>query len=349
MKIYCDESGYTGADLLEAGQPYFVYCGVSTDKNTEKEILNFIYDNYPIQNNEIKGKLLVNNSKGRQVISHIFKKYSKHARIVFHDKKYALAAKIVEYGVEPYLSSNQLFYESQLNQFLATGLYASFISNDKSAESLFQEFLIIARGKKQFAKSDLHSMSKGNAIVDWVIAIINHNPNIFLKEIKTTSGSPEKWILDLTMTSLLGILTDWSKDGSALEVMCDNSKVFIDNPLVDTFNQMGLVGSKADFLGVKLGFNLVGDIKNGDSATNAGLQIADLFSSTVFYCLKNKGTDFSNEIMKLVLKNCTCKPASFCVMPYLKFDAKAFKKDKNYYFRLMQIIYIEILRRIPKR
>lgn len=342
MKIYCDESGYTGADLLEKTQPYFVYSGVKLDDQTTKEIKDYIYNNYNIQNDEIKGKLIVNNHKGREVISHIFKKYSKIARIVFHDKKYALAGKIIEYGIEPYLSSNYDFYNSKLNDFLATGLYASFITKDESAETFFEDFLLVMRGKKTFEESSFHSLSKDNPLIEWILNIVTHNPRIVLEEIQNTEGEAEKWILDLTMTSLLGILTDWSKKGDKLNVICDNSKVFIDNPVVEILNGMGLVGSRQEFLGTKLGFNLEGDITNADSKENVELQIADLFSSTVFYCLKNQNTQFSKDIMKIVIKNSICTPQTFCVMPKIKSHKKEFEKKKKYYYSLMHSIYNEV-------
>lgn len=342
MKIFCDESGYTGSDLLEVGQPYFVYSGVNLDDKTTNEIKDYIYNNYNIQNDEIKGKLIVNNHKGREVIRHIFKKYGKIARVVFHDKKYALAAKIIEYGVESYLSSNYVFYATKLNDFLATGLYASFITKDESAEKIFEDFLLVMRGKKTFEESSFHSLSKENPLIEWILDIMTHNPTIVLDEIQTKEGEPEKWILDLTMTSLLGILTDWSKYGDKLEVTCDNSKVFIDNPIVETFNKMGLVGSRAKFLGATLGFNLEGEIVNADSKENIELQIADLFSSTIFYCLKNQNTQFSKDIMKIVLKNCLCTPETFCVMPKIKSHKKEFENNKYYYYSLMYSIYNDI-------
>lgn len=342
MKIYCDESGYTGADLLEEFQPYFVYSGVKLDDETTKEIKNYIYNNYNIQNGEIKGKLIVSNKKGQEVIKHIFRKYSRIARIVFHDKKYALAGKIVEYGIEPYLSSNYIFYNSKLNDFLATGLYASFITKDESAETFFEDFLLLMRGKKTLVETSFHSISKDNPLLEWIIEIVTHNPTIFFEEIQTSTGEAERWILDLTVTSLLGILTDWSKKGDKLNVICDNSKVFIDNPVFETFNEMGLVGSRTEFLGIKLGFNLEGDIINADSKENVELQIADLFSSTVFYCLKNQDTQFSKEIMKIVFKNSICTPHSFCVMPKIKSHKKEFEKKKDYYYSLMQLIYNDV-------
>ncbi|HVN47676.1 MAG TPA: hypothetical protein VMU30_02525, partial [Bacteroidota bacterium] len=264
------------------------------------------------------------------------------ARVVFHDKKYALAAKIIEYGVEPYLHSNFIFYTSKLNEFLATGLYASFITKEESAERIFEDFLSVMRGKKSFKESSFNSLSKENPLIEWLLDIITHNPKIVLDEIQAKEGQTGKWILDLTMTSLLGILTDWSKNGDKLEVICDNSKVFLNNPIVETFNKMGLVGSRVEFLGTKLGFDLEGEIINADSKENVELQIADLFSSTVFYCLKNPNTQFSKNIMKNVIKNSICKPKTFCVMPNIKSNKKEFEKNKYYYYLLMYTIYNEV-------
>lgn len=343
MNIFCDEAGYTGPDLLEEKQAYFVYSGVSLDSEITIEIKNYIYANYNIQNEEIKGKLLVNNKSGQKVIRHVFNNYSKLARIVFHDKKYALAAKIIEYGIEPHLQSNYLFYTSKLNRFLATGLYASFITKNESAELLFDEFLLILRGKKTFNKSSFKSLSNKNPLIKWLIDIATSNPKVTLDEISAGEGRVEKWVLDLTMTSLLCILTDWSKNGDALQVTCDNSKVFIENPIVETFNKMGVIGSKVDFLGVKLGFNLKGKIENADSKSSIELQIADLFSSTVFYCLKNPDTQFSKEIMTIVQANCLCKPESFCVIPQLGIEMREFEPNKNFYYSLMYSIYKQVM------
>ena len=108
---------------------------------------------------------------------------------------------------------------------------------------------------------------------------------------------------------------------------------------------MGLIGSRADFLGIPLGFNLKGEIKNADSKSSNELQIADLFSSTVFYCLKNQETQFSKDIMKIVLKDCLCTPETFCVMPKIKSHEKEFEEKKFYYYSLMYSIYNDIIKK----
>ena len=119
MKIFCDESGYTGADLLEVVQPYFVYSGVMLTKKHTQEIKDYIYKNYKIQNEEIKGKLLMGNSKGQKIALHIFDKYGHLARIVFHDKKYVLAAKIIEFGNA--ISTESIYLAISLSLVISLG------------------------------------------------------------------------------------------------------------------------------------------------------------------------------------------------------------------------------------
>jgi len=342
MKIYCDESGYTGVDLLEESQPYFVYSGVNLSDKVANEIKTYIFDNYNIQNSEIKGKNLVNNPQGQAVLTHIFEKYSRFARIVFHDKKFALAAKIVEYGIEPYLTSNYFFYVSKFNCFIAIGLYAALITKDKSAESLFEDFLSLMRGRITFENSSFYSLSQSNPLIEWLVDIMTHDPRLILKEIQSKENQPKKWILDLTMTSLLGILSNWSEAGDELEVICDNSKTFKDNPVLEALNQIGLAGKRADFLGSRLGFKLKEKILNADSKDLIGLQIADLFSSTVFYCLKNQHKQFSKDIMKLVEKNCLCKPDSFCLIPEFNTFKIDFEKNKTLYLSQIYSIYTHV-------
>jgi len=339
MKIYCDESGYTGADLLQPDQPYFVYAGVHLDEKTTSSIIRYIRSNVDVQSNEIKGKHLVNTRQGRAVIKHIFSRYGRRARIVYHDKKYALAGKIIEYGIEPYLPSNHLFYASKFHLFLASALYANFLSQEESAEKLFQNFLLLMRGKKTFDEASLHSISKNDAVMEWLLDIITHKPEIILDEIQTADGESQPWILGLTMNSLLGILTDWSKEGKSLQVICDNSKVFERDPLIHSLNQIGASGATGDFLGTKFGFKLDDKISYGDSIQMPELQIADLFSSTVFYCLKNPETQFSKEIMKIVVNRCLCKPTTFCVLPQLASFKNKIKKNAELFQQMMAAIY----------
>ena len=345
MKIYCDESGFTGDDLLETNQPYFVYSAVSLTDEILDEIVNYVYNNYNIQNGEIKGKNLVNNKNGQNVVKYIFENYSQYARLVYHDKKYALAGKIVEYAVEPYLKSNFQFYQSKLHIYLASGFYLAFHINDYSAEALFEDFLALVRKKKTYEETIFYSSEKENDFLKWLFDIVSHSPEIMLNEIQHQDENPQtKWILDLTLTSLFGLLTEWSKNGEELEVICDDSKVFKNSSIIKSYNSMGLKNSRAEFLGTTIGFNLKRDIVNSDSKSTIGLQIADLFSSTIFYCLKNMDSDFSKYIMAIVYKKCLCSPETFCIMPTIIEDVKEYDNEKLlFYRRFMAFIYNDVM------
>src|ERR1035437_2023943 len=136
MTIYCDESGYTGADLLEVNQPYFVFSGVVLSEQNILDIERTIRSNYLVQG-EIKGRNIIQSKKGQDTILKVFNEYSENCKVVFHEKKYALAAKIFEYAIEPNLISNQLAYETGFHKYISTGLYAYFVNSKYDAENIF--------------------------------------------------------------------------------------------------------------------------------------------------------------------------------------------------------------------
>ena len=339
MKIYCDESGYTGADLLEANQPYFVYSGVKLDERDRNEAISLIYSNYKIQGKEIKARNLLQNEQGKKAILKLFDAYGANARIVYFDKKFSLAAKIFEYAVEPNLKSNYLAYQSGFNIFIATGLYLYFLYTDVDTEKLFRLFLAELRGQKNAESIFLFEHKNSESfILWWTFEIVKFNPEKFYSEIKN-GDKIDGWILDLTSAAMMVILTDWSKHGDELTVICDDSNLFKANRFVAALNMMGRSKVRADFLGTPIGFSLKKDIQTANSIKEPGLQIADIFSSTVAYCMNNKGTPFSQTILDIVEKQCLCTPSSFCMMP--NYEIMKNKEDVDFYIRFMKMIWQE--------
>ncbi len=331
MDIYCDESGYTGRNLLSEDQPYFVYSAVKLDQTEIEDTFSIVTGGYKMQNGEIKGNTVVKSPRGREVILEVFKKYSQNARLVFHDKKYALAGKIVEAGVEPYLKSNFHFYKSGLNIFIASGLYSFFLTKEDSAEKLFSEFELISKGKLSIEESSIGKEGSSIPLIDWLFTLISTNKEIFEYELKGGELN-DKLTLDLTTTSILGLLSEWGKEETELSVICDNSKVFLDNPVFDMLQGLGSTGKRTEILKCKIGYSLKHDIEYKDSKEVPGLQVADLFSSTVFYCLKNPKDDFSIEILKMVHENCICTPASFCLLPETDIEELIKSAPRHYEF-----------------
>jgi hypothetical protein len=340
MNIYCDESGYTGVNLLSEDQPYFVYSAVNLNQEIIEDIIEIISNSYNLQSGEIKGNRIVKSSKGRESIKRVFLKYSKNVRLVFHDKKFALAGKIVETGIEPYLKSNSYFYQTGLNRFIASGLYVLFMSKQASAEVLINQFEKFAKGQITVEDISIGINDSNEPLIDWLFMLISTNLEIFKNELSSDEGK-NKFIFDLTTTSLFGLLSEWGKNNALMNVLCDSSKVFINNPVFEMLKNIGKRGERVEILGGHVGYKLIENIEYKDSKEEIGLQIADLFSSTVFYCLKNQKHEFSQEILKIVLNDCLCSPQSFCLMP--ETDIEELINNANSHFQFMDYILKDAL------
>ena len=336
MKIYCDEAGHTGKNLMDENQEFFVYAGLNLEGDLPDQILDFVKSNYNYQGGEFKGKNLVKSSKGRKLIVQLFKEYGSLARIVFHDKKYALACKIIEYGIEPYLEgNNMLFYLTQLNKFLAYELYEQFTKSDLAAENIYKDFYMILTGDLTFDKSEMKKLVPTNSTIKWILDIVYTNPQLIIDEI----GEFNRWVLDIVTTSMIGIFSDFSKNGEALDITCDESQ-FFNNPIIEYINNMGVKDSRTEILGINLGYKLKDNIKIENSKEVAGLQVADIFASSVFYALKNTNKEFSESILPL-LPNSFCTPGTYCVLPE---NIDALNDNKVVHF-----LYTYLMRDIEKR
>ena len=67
--IYCDESGFTGPNLSDGEQPFFVYTSVAISEALASEILAKVNKDFKLQSQEIKGRVLVKSSRGQKSIS----------------------------------------------------------------------------------------------------------------------------------------------------------------------------------------------------------------------------------------------------------------------------------------
>lgn len=144
MPIYCDESGYTGSNLLVTAQPYFVYAALNAAEKEIDEFYNYLKSKYKFQG-ELKGANLMHTSGGKRAIQELFRRFENNVKIIFHHKKYALACKFFEYTYEPVIANkNSFFYQMRFNRFVAHLFYISFEKSENSAEKvfvLFQDFL----------------------------------------------------------------------------------------------------------------------------------------------------------------------------------------------------------------
>ena len=301
-KIYFDEAGYSGNNLLDNSQPLYCYLGIEdVDGKLKEKFLNLKNLHRYKTDLEIKGANLSKSVKGQKFLIDLWNTFGNECKFVLHDKKFALACKMFEYVYEPvYSNVNTLFYQINFHKFIATSMYNLFMNSDHSAEQLFNGFY-------QFIKN------KGNESLDKYIqscGIVETSPlyyfSLFCEKHKTEIASDidftdkrEKFILDLTLTSLYNLLGIFSNGNSeAMEIHCDNSKpiandksfwkAFVGNTRIVYDTELGS--------GTQLTFNLSQEPILDDSKTIIQLQVADMLASSVYQAYLHPDSDFSKKI-----------------------------------------------------
>jgi hypothetical protein len=112
--VYCDESGNSGPNYLEKEQPFYVLAGwaVPHDAIVEASVaVERTRQNYSPQRNELKSGTLLKGDKNRFAIVSLLETLGRLGCIpvyMFAEKKYCVAAKIVETFLDP-------FYNNELN------------------------------------------------------------------------------------------------------------------------------------------------------------------------------------------------------------------------------------------
>ena len=306
--IFCDESGFTGSDLFSSKDPYFVFASVSIDPHVAEDYVRKIIHNskYNIQNNELKGALLVKYSKGRDIAKNTLEEFSQNTAAYVFDKKFALSAKLFEYIFEPVLSKKStLFYDIGFNRFISNILYLSFLANEEISGKLLLQFQNTMRGGEfQELYNLLNSIKPTDdlsPIIDGIKTFTNHYRLLIIEELNLLRQAPTtaSWVLELSTTALFQLLAHWGEIIESMEVYFDDSKPI--SAQSDIFNAMINRSDKA-YINIydrkhPLVFNLSQRITSRKSLKCPGIQIADVIASTLNYCLKNPELNFSKECM----------------------------------------------------
>ena len=308
--IFFDESGYTGNNLLSANQPVFAYASVAIHPSDAENICKETIERFHIKGNELKGANLVRYPLGREAVTWVITQCRDISLIVVADKIFALSGKFFEYIFEPILQdNNSLFYAIGFHKFIANLIYIMFKANTEYVEHSLTEFESLMRSQDPSAfKRMLEPLGTGLTINDPFGSILTfaicHEKGI-LRELKSLPREDgiARWMLELTVTSLFWLLSSWSEQYEPIEVICDESKPLFENQ--DIFDAM--VGRK-DKIYMKLGaqkevrltYNLSGPIKFQNSKESAGIQIADIISSSVAFSLNNPHNRLAQQWLEML-------------------------------------------------
>ncbi len=148
QEIYCDESGFTGGNLLDEDTPFFAYATVAVTHEEAKEFVEGVIKDYKVQTSELKFQKLIKYNRGRQAITHILKTFTPHAKVAVSHKKYNLACKFYEYIFEPAIArKSSIFYALDFHKFIAHLLYSHFEQKSEYADAIFNDFYNLMKAK----------------------------------------------------------------------------------------------------------------------------------------------------------------------------------------------------------
>jgi hypothetical protein len=302
QRIYFDESGFTGNNLLNPDQKFFAYASVATDDQEAKDFVLGIIKKYGIQNGELKGSKLVKFNKGKKAIDEIFEYYEGRLKISVSDKKFALACKFFEYIFEPCFSDiNSLFYDIGFHRFIANFLYLEFIARGAGAEEIFSEFEALMNTKDESSLEGIFSSSanhENSPIITKIREFAQYRAKDIREELSSLGDSGVgKWILDLTNTALFTLLAHWGTEFDEVTAVCDPSK-----PLQHQQTMFdAMIGRKDQLFSERSGkrhpitFNLSGPIEFKDSKTTHGIQIADAVAAAAVYVFSGADDDHARR------------------------------------------------------
>lgn len=304
-RIYFDESGNSGNNLLDSAQPLFCYLGLEDSNNTViNKFLSLKKEHKYSEQLETKGANLSKSQKGQKFLIALWNEFGDSAKFVLHDKKFALACKMFEYVYEPVFANvSTLFYQINFHKYIAISMYDLFSQNDSTAEQLFNGFYAFIKDKGQVSLSN-HIISCN---------IMKTSPLFYFGEFcsqyKTEIASDidftdkaDKYILDLTLTSLYNLLGCFSAGSpEPMEVHCDNSKpIANDMSFWEAFiNNENIVYAPFFDSSFQLTFNITQKPILEDSKEVVQLQIADLLVSSIYQAYLHPDLNFSNDIKKL--------------------------------------------------
>jgi hypothetical protein len=302
QRIYFDESGFTGNNLLNPDQKFFAYASVATDDQEAKDFVLRIIKKYGIQNGELKGSKLVKFNKGRKAIDEIFDYYEGRLKISISDKKFALACKFFEYIFEPCFSDiNSLFYGVGFHRFIANILYVEFIARGAGAEEIFGEFEALMGTKDETNLQGIFSSSvhpENSLIITQIREFAQCRADDIREELSSLNDSGVgKWILDLTNSALFNLLAHWGTEFPEITAVCDPSK-----PLQHEQTMFDvMIGRKDQLFSEGFGekhpitFNLSGPIEFLDSKTTHGIQIADAVAAAAVHVFSGADDDHARR------------------------------------------------------
>ena len=289
--IYCDEAGFTGNNMLDAMQPFFLFGSVDVEEKRAQELLSRAITEFRLQREkELKGQNLIKHQRGRNAIKWLMKECDQNFHLVFNDKAFAIAGKFFEIIFEPLLAAhNTFFYKIDFHRFISNVIYYSLKARKPLAVEAINNIQSIFSKRDNPARLIRDHRLNPSLLLDTIFSFCQLNEEAIRSQIDdlTDRGNlTNKWYLDLSLTSLHTTLMFWGQKYPELKVICDDSVPLSENRDIITLSGLAAEGSL--LLNPSPPKFKVNEVSFGKSHEHPSLQLADLFASSASYALNKQ-------------------------------------------------------------
>ncbi|WP_428068221.1 DUF3800 domain-containing protein [Chryseobacterium gambrini] len=303
-KIYFDESGNTGADLLNEDQKVFVLSS-NIFSDSECQELKGLFQNP----NELHFIKLKNSQKGREsiinLLNHKLISEEKVSLYIAH-KEVATVAQIVDQLIEPVSYNRKIdIYKYGLNiQF--TNLIFHFGNafwNKELYENLLKNFIKMFRVKDNDSKREFYKTA--NELYESVedeykkllLPIIDSE--IIIDDILKNT---DKFTIDLTLSCFMVLCDNWYKKiKMKFDAIFDNSKQMEHyKHYVEFLKNMNVPLQEIGYGSRKMTFPAqINEFRLTDSLNEINIQIADILASAITFMYNNKNPKYENFVNQI--------------------------------------------------
>ncbi|MCR5317741.1 MAG: DUF3800 domain-containing protein [Treponema sp.] len=291
-RIFFDESGNTGPDLLNKEQPLYILC--STDFNEEKA--RKLLGKYFPDRREVHFKDLKKSSKGRQQLSSFYNDnyllLQNNCKVIGFQKDFTLVCNFLLYVYEPYLYENGFdFFDEGFNIRISNLFYYCFpaFCGKEFAVKLYNQFKMCIS-----EKSDENNKKLVSLLID---ARKNCSDKDFAKDIldeiifacndlSENLSEIDISYLDPSYSALINLIQLWMKDShDSLEIWHDESNSVAKRKKdIDFLSKLSINPTEVGYGEIKATYPLnVKKLSFVESNNSASIQICDLVSSILFF------------------------------------------------------------------
>ena len=319
--IFSDESGYTGPNLTNKDQPYFVLATISFEENEAKAIRDSFFS--PVRATELKHSSLARNAKRHPMVLD-YLKYLESCQHRFKmyvvDKEFAAVAKIVDYLVEGAANKMGLDIYSNGDAFaLANVLYNSLCALETSAyrNALLSRFEGMIRHGSRIRYDDFFDYINrpvASRELDRVLDIVRATRHVLVAD-QILGVGPDA--LDVSFSAALNLMSEWRKETDEnINLIHDMSSPMVKETrfweaLTGKSVKPSIIGYGPKTMQFPIG---VATTIFEDSRSWVGLQLADVLAGSVARSLTAHKRGETDPYVSLISETALSLPA-FTSMP----------------------------------